>query len=98
MKKTVVFMVFMLTLTILSTGTVFAGDNGFDAKASDNNPAFRIISMHDMEVVENVNNTDLHFSSMGHIMIPGNAIENTKSPIFMSMMDMGHLAPPGRVK
>ncbi|WP_422485003.1 hypothetical protein [Gudongella sp. DL1XJH-153] len=103
MKKASVFMAFMLALTMLSTGTVFAAENGFEAKASDKNPAFEDMEdMHDMdmECVINVNNNDLHFSSMGHIMIPGNAADNTESPIFDTMdgMDMGHLSPPDRVK
>lgn len=98
MKKTVIFMAIMLALTILSTGTVFAAENGVDAKADERNLAFEEEGM----MVVNVKNTDLHFSSMnGHIMIPGNAAENTKSPVFKSMemesgMDMTHLAPPGR--
>ena len=103
MKKTVIFMTIMLTLTILSTGTVFAAENGVDAKANEKNPAFEEEGM----MVVNVKNTDLHFSSMnGHIMIPGNAAENTKSSIIktmemdndMGMGDMTHLEPPGRVK
>lgn len=100
MKKAVVFMAIMLALTILSTGTVFAAENGFNAKFSDKNPAFNEGEMCQMKgkMVYNVNNEDLHFSEMGHIMIPGNAAENTKSPIFITMNGMGHLAPPGRVK
>ncbi len=101
MKKAVVFMAIMLALTILSTGTVFAAENGFAAKESIKNPAFEIMHDHmpdDMKVVENVNNKNLHFSSMGYIMIPGNGADKAKSFVFESEMDMGHLAPPGRVK
>ncbi len=99
MKKAVVFMAIMLVLTILSTGTVYAAENGFDVKANDKNPAFDAETMHgNMQVVKNVNNEDLHFSNMGHIMIPGNAGENTESPIFEPEMGVGHLSPPGRVK
>lgn len=98
MKKVVVFMAIMLALIILSTGTVFAAVNGVEAKANERNPAFKNEGM----MVVNENNTDLHFSTMhGHIMIPGNAAENTKSPVFETMengMGMTHLAPRGRVK
>ena len=86
---------------ILSTGTVFAAQNGFEAKASEKNPAFNLKGMGEMEdaMVVNDNNKDLHFSSMGHIMIPGNAAENAQSPIFkgMGMHDSSHIEPPGRV-
>ena len=105
MKKAVLLMAIMLTLIILSTGTVFAAENGVEAKADERNPAFEVRGMGDMGgMVVNVNNEDLHFSIMhGHIMIPGNAAENTKSPVFKSMemesgMVMTHLEPPGRVK
>ncbi len=102
MKRAVVLMAIMLSLIILSTGTVFAAQNGFEAKASEKNPAFNLKGMGEMEdaMVVNENNTDLHFSKMGHIMIPGNATENTQSPIFesMEMYDSSHIEPPGRVK
>ncbi len=104
MKKTVVFMSIMLALMILSTGTVFAAENGFEAKASEKNPAFEERSMNGMVgmMVVNENNDNLHFSSMGHIMIPGNGTENEKSSfktmVMDNVMEMTHLEPPGWVK
>lgn len=90
----------MLALMILSTGTVFAAENGFEAKASEKNPAFEA-GMGGM-MVFNENNDNLHFSSMGHIMIPGNGTENEKSSFktmaMNNVMEMTHLEPPGWVK
>ncbi len=101
MKKVFSIAVVLLIL-LVSSGAAFAAENGVNAKANEKNPAFEVHGMGDMGgMVVHTQNSDLHFSlNHGHIMIPGNAAENTNSPIFKSMENHqgAHIEPSGRVK
>ena len=94
MKKSLIIVSSVIMMMALMTATTFAAQNGFDAKADEQNPAFEESGQGHMVI--NSYNQDLHFSTHGHIMIPGEAGRKSSSSVVISMGDgKTHVIPTG---
>jgi hypothetical protein len=95
MKKSLIIVSSVIMMMALMTATTFAAQNGFDAKADEQNPAFEESGQGHMVI--NSYNQDLHFSTHGHIMIPGEAGQKSNSSVVvpMGMHDKTHVIPTG---